>query len=61
MLTPVMNWVEQGVAPTQVIASATNPGYFNVAARSRPVCPYPKAAIYKGSGDINGPESFVCG
>jgi feruloyl esterase len=61
MLTPVMNWVEQGVAPTEVIASASNPGFFNVASRSRPVCPYPKAAIYKGSGDINVPESFVCG
>jgi hypothetical protein len=60
MLTPLMDWVENNVAPAQVIGTASNPGYFGVASRSRPLCPYPKAAIYKGSGDINVPESFTC-
>lgn len=28
--------------------------------RTRPLCPYPAVAIYKGSGDIEDASSFVC-
>jgi hypothetical protein len=28
--------------------------------RTRPLCPYPKVAKYKGSGDVNRAESFTC-
>jgi feruloyl esterase len=27
---------------------------------TRPLCPYPQAAQYKGSGDANRAENFVC-
>ena len=60
MLPQLVDWVEKGVAPESVIAAASNPGYFNVAARSRPLCPYPKQTRYKGSGDINDAANFVC-
>src|SRR6185436_7755506 len=47
MLTQLENWVEKGVAPTQVIAShSTN----NQVDRTRPLCPHPQVATYKGSG-----------
>ena len=49
MLPQLVSWVEQGVAPDSVIAAATNPGYFNAASRTRPLCPYPKQSRYKGS------------
>ncbi|MEX3969989.1 tannase/feruloyl esterase family alpha/beta hydrolase [Paraburkholderia caribensis] len=60
MLPQLVDWVENGVAPDSVIAAATNPGYFNVASRTRPLCPYPKQSRYKGSGDINDAANFSC-
>jgi pimeloyl-ACP methyl ester carboxylesterase len=70
MLTPLVNWVEKGEVPDSVVASARGPG--NAATvnpdvpatwsptRTRPLCPYPKVARYKGSGDIESAGSFVC-
>lgn len=50
-------WVEQKAAPEAVIAThATN----GVVDRSRPLCPYPQTAVYKGSGDTNDASSFLC-
>ncbi|WP_200931122.1 tannase/feruloyl esterase family alpha/beta hydrolase [Duganella sp. Leaf61] len=70
MLTPLVNWVEKGVAPDSVTASARgagNAGGVNASvpaawspARSRPLCPYPKAAKYKGSGSIEDAANFSC-
>ena len=70
MLTPLVNWVERGQAPENVIASvrgADNAGGVNAdvpanwsASRTRPLCPYPKAAKYKGSGNIEDAASFSC-
>jgi hypothetical protein len=60
VLTPLVNWVEKGAAPDSLVASAANPGYFNVSSRSRPLCPYPKFARYTGSGDINDAANFYC-
>jgi poly(3-hydroxybutyrate) depolymerase len=70
MLTPLVNWVEKGVAPDSVTATARgagNAGGVNAsvpatwaAARTRPLCPYPKAAKYKGSGSIEDAANFVC-
>ena len=41
MLTPLEDWGARGIAPASVPAEAANPGYFGVASRSRPLCPYP--------------------
>jgi feruloyl esterase len=54
MLQAIQNWVEQGQAPEQVIASgAAFPG------RTRPLCPYPKVARYQ-SGNTEDAASFAC-
>ena len=45
-------WVEQGKAPEQIIASRAD--------RSRPLCVYPKVAKYKGSGSVDEAANFVC-
>jgi feruloyl esterase len=50
-------WVERGVAPESIVASRSING---VVDRSRPLCPYPKVAVYTGKGDINDAASFVC-
>ena len=58
VVSAVIKWVEQGVAPEKIIATkfdaAGNP------TRSRPVCPYPAEAVYKGHGDINSAANFSC-
>jgi pimeloyl-ACP methyl ester carboxylesterase len=51
-------WVEKGVAPDRIVATAraSTPWL----GRTRPLCPYPQQAGYTGSGDINDARSFVC-
>ncbi|MGB6724081.1 MAG: tannase/feruloyl esterase family alpha/beta hydrolase [Terracidiphilus sp.] len=55
-------WVEKGTAPEQVIARGnTDPGGADKgAAFAQPICAYPKAAEYKGSGDRKAESSYVC-
>ena len=45
-------WVEQGVAPDYVIATGGN--------RTRPLCPYPEVAQWKGSGSTDDAANFAC-
>ena len=50
-------WVERGQAPNQILAShATN----GVVDRTRPLCPYPQTAVYRGSGSIDEAANFEC-
>jgi feruloyl esterase len=55
---PLEQWVENGIAPDKVIASRVAGG---VVTRTRPICAYPQAARYTGSGSINDAANFVCG
>ena len=50
-------WVEQGKKPTQIIASHLTNGKVD---RTRPLCPYPQVARYKGAGDVREAANFVC-
>ena len=55
------DWVEKGTAPSKIIASKyadSNPG--SQPTMTRPLCPYPQIAKYKGSGDANNAENFAC-
>ena len=55
--TPLVEWVEKGTAP-QSLAAARIVGERNV--RTRPLCPYPEIAKYKGSGSIDDAANFTC-
>jgi len=57
-LDAVRQWRENGVAPDRIIATYKDSGKEY---KTRPVCPYPQAAIYKGSGDTNDAANFLCG
>jgi feruloyl esterase len=57
MQTALEQWVEHGVAPEQIVATRSING---VVDRSRPLCPYPRVAVYKGKGDPNDAVNFVC-
>jgi feruloyl esterase len=50
-------WVEKGKAPDQMAASHSTRG---VVDRTRPLCPYPQAAAYKGSGSTDDTANFSC-
>ncbi len=55
-------WVDQGIAPETVIAAkieADGKAAPKIT-MTRPLCSYPKAAKYKGSGDTNSAASFTC-
>jgi Tannase and feruloyl esterase len=56
LLTPLLNWVEGGVAPNRVVASQAAGG---AVVRTRPVFPYPLVARYDGSGSIDDAANFV--
>jgi len=58
VLVAVMDWVEKGTAPSSIIATSADAN--NQITIQRPLCMYPKQAKYKGSGEVNKPESWEC-
>jgi len=61
--TPLVNWVEHGIAPDNIVATAPGgppPVGTPWPGRTRPLCPYPKQTRYIGSGDINNAANFRC-
>jgi feruloyl esterase len=69
-ITPLVAWVEQGDAPQSIVASARGPGNAGGANpevpatwavdRTRPLCPYPEVARYRGFGDVEAASSYRC-
>lgn len=57
MQAALEDWVERGTAPERIIATRSLNGIVD---RTRPLCPYPQVASYRGSGDTNDAASFVC-
>jgi feruloyl esterase len=56
-IRPMEQWVEEGKAPAQIIAAHSTGSRVD---RTRPLCPYPQVAHYKGSGSIDAAENFSC-
>ena len=50
-------WVEKGEAPSEIVASHYTAGKVD---RTRPLCPYPRVAHYKGAGSIDEAANFSC-
>jgi len=62
----LQRWVEKGVAPDKLIATTDQPLLTHAAenptqpaAFTRPLCPYPEQAHYKGVGDSDA-ANFIC-
>ena len=51
-------WVEKGSAPERIVATARVGTPW--AGRTRPLCAYPKQARYRGTGNVEEADSFVC-
>lgn len=56
-MTPLAEWVENGVAPDSIIASKVDGDAVKM---TRPLCPYPQVARYKGSGSTDEAGNFAC-
>ncbi len=57
-LSALEHWVELGQAPDRIIASHKTQGQVD---RTRPLCPYPQVAQYRGTGSIDEAVNFTCG
>ncbi len=61
IMAAIDRWVERGVAPEKLVATKfKNDDPAQGIARTRPLCPYPQVARYRGSGSIDEAASFVC-
>lgn len=50
-------WVEEGKAPDRLVSRAVRDGQ---TVMTRPICPHPQAAAYRGRGDTNDEANFEC-
>jgi feruloyl esterase len=57
LLSALDAWVEQGRPPDRLIASRVIGGQ---TVRTRPLCAYPRRAVYTGSGSTDEATNFVC-
>jgi hypothetical protein len=55
----LVKWVENGVPPQSLLAAGGTAA--PPTGRTRPLCPYPQTAIYKGTGSIDDANNFHCG
>ncbi len=51
------NWVQSGQWPERIVASKVSGGKV---VRTHPLCAFPAVAKYKGNGDVNETDNFVC-
>jgi feruloyl esterase len=57
MIKALEMWREHGHAPDSIVASKVEDGQVT---RTRPLCPYPQVARYRGQGSIDEAANFRC-
>ena len=57
LLAALDRWVESGTPPATFIASRVVNG---TTVRTRPLCTYPKRAVYRGTGNTDDAANFTC-
>ncbi len=56
----VVRWVEEGIPPETLDGVRREDGGDGEIVESRPICRYPKVAVYSGSGDPKDAAGFEC-
>jgi feruloyl esterase len=56
-MAAITQWVEQGKAPSQIIASRVTDGKV---VRTRPLCPFGQVAKWSGTGSTDDAANFAC-
>jgi feruloyl esterase len=60
-VTALANWVERGRAPDRIVATKyRNDDPASGVVRTRPLCPFPQIAVYKGHGSTDAASNFEC-
>jgi feruloyl esterase len=59
-LTPLVSWVENGVAPQTIVATKFVNDTPPAVEMTRPLCVFPKVAKYSGSGSTSIAANFTC-
>ena len=59
-LTPLVTWVETGVAPETIVATKFVSDTPPAVQMTRPLCVFPKVAKYSGSGSTSIAANFTC-
>jgi hypothetical protein len=54
----VVNWVQNGAAPSAILATTVDAS--GQVVESRPLCAYPDGATYTGQGSLLEAQNFVC-
>jgi len=57
-VTALDQWVEQGTPPERIVAAHAKQG--GKVDRTRPLCPYPQVAKYRGNGSTDEAANFLC-
>ncbi len=57
MIAALDAWVTAGKAPNSIPAARVRDGKVD---RTRPLCPYPQQAVYKGTGSTDDAANFIC-
>jgi feruloyl esterase len=60
IVSALERWVERGIAPAQIVASGRVDGNASKGAITRPLCPYPTVAHWKGTGSTDDAANFEC-
>ncbi|HEY7303035.1 MAG TPA: tannase/feruloyl esterase family alpha/beta hydrolase [Bryobacteraceae bacterium] len=61
MFDALEQWVEKGTPPGELVATKyLEDNHAKGVQMTRPLCPYPQVAQYKGSGDANDSTNFAC-
>jgi feruloyl esterase len=62
MLKALEDWVENKIAPGALTAASykIDGDPSSGVVRTRPLCPYPAIATYRGAGSTNDAENFAC-
>jgi feruloyl esterase len=56
-IATIERWRESGIAPDRIEAMHVTDNTVDI---TRPLCPYPKIAVYKGSGSTSDAANFTC-
>lgn len=59
LLDALIDWVENGQEPATLL-SVNRDTETGAITRSRPLCPYPQVARYKGTGSVDEAQNFEC-
>jgi len=57
ILMAMDQWADKGLAPDSIVASKLTSGAVTA---TRPLCAYPKKAVYNGSGSTDDAANFSC-